>query len=328
MDTPIDQKQPIFMRWYEEYRERRYLAEATDEEVMRRARDLISNLTTLEQNGKIGCLDPESQSGFFLWRLFSHLLEESRLRAGSYQALFKKYGLQEALLVKSTSPNPPASEAVLRVSQEHTQLRRIFKFGRRERMHALLDHGEVRIAPASMYNDASLASAIADDELSYDLATAVFNDDLLSLHPFQNRLIDVFGEPKSAPHRIAMRTNYYVWCTSFGLKLRLFNDFDADSVLVIRDAGEFSRRLIQAVRNPLHGWRFAPCAVHYFDPYHPSAETRNVFACKHFRYMYQEEFRYVFLPSSPQTILEPLYLTLGPLGDIAEVLDRDEAERD
>lgn len=326
MDTPIDQRQPIFMRWYEEYRERRYLSDASDEAVLQRARDLMSNIFTLEQNGKIGCVQPQSQSGFFLWRLFSHLLEESRLRTGSLQGLFVKHGLRDALAPKPTSPNPPASKAVLRISQEQTKLRRLFKFGNRKWMRALLDHGQIRVAPASIYNDSSLGPAIADDELSYDLATAAFNDDILSLHPFQTRLIDVFGEPKPAPRRLAMETNYYVWCASFGLRLRLFDDFEADSVLVIHDAGEFSRRLIQAIRNPLHGWRFTPCAVHYFDPYHPSAETRNVFACKHFKYLYQEEFRYVFLPPSPATKLEPLNLTLGPLSDIAEVLNRDQVD--
>lgn len=310
------------MRWYEEYRERRYLADVPDEAVMQRAREIISNISTLELNGKIGCVDPQSQSGFFLWRLFSHLLEESRLRTGTYQGLFIRYGLHETLLPKPTSPDLPASEAVLRVSQEQTKLRRLFKFGRKKWMRALLDQGAIRVAPASMYSDPSLGPAIADDELSYDLATAAFDDDILSLHPFQTRLVDVFGEPKVAHHRLSMKTNYYVWCASFGLRLRLFEDFDADSVLVIHDVGEFSRRLIQAIRNPLDGWRFTPCAVHYFDPYHPSKQTRNVFACKHFKYLYQEEFRYVFLPSTPATKLEPIALSLGPLNDIAEVLDR------
>ena len=312
------------MRWYEEYRERRYLADVPDKEVMQRARELISNISTLDQNGKIGCVHPKSQYGFFLWRLFSHLLEESRLRTGSYQGLFIRHGLRETLMPRPTSPNRPASEAVLKISQEQTKLRRLFKFGKKKWMGALLDSGEIRIAPASMYNDTSLGPAIADDELSYDLATAAFDEDILSLHPFQTRLVDVFGEPKPTQHRLTMETNYYVWCASFGLNLRLFDDFDADSVLVIHDAGEFSKRLIQAIRNPLHGWRFTPCAVHYFDPYHPSKETRNVFACKHFKYLYQEEFRYVFLPPAPVVKLDPILLTLGPLNDIAEVMTRRE----
>lgn len=314
------------MRWYEEYRERRYLADTPDEVVLQRARDLMSNIFTLEPNGKIGCVSAESRSGLFLWRLFSHFLEESRLRTGSYNGLFIMHGMGDNLAPRPTSPNLPASEAVLRVSQEKTKLRRLFKLGDRKWMRALLDHGEIRVAPASMYNDPSLGPAIADDELSYDLATAAFNDDILSLNPFETRLIDAFGEHKAAPRRLAMETNYYVWCASFKLSLRLFDDFNANAVLVIHDPGEFSKRLIQAIRNPLHGWRFTPCAVSYFDPYHPSEKTKTVFACKHFKYLYQEEFRYVFLPRSPETKLGPLTLTLGPLGDIAEVLDREDVQ--
>ena len=320
MSMPINRNQALFMRWYEEYRERRYLADAPDDAVMQRARELISNICTLEQNGKIGCVQAGEQSGFFLMRLFSHLLEESRLRTGHHQGLFIRHGLRDVSIPRSTSPEPPASEAVLRISREQTGHRKLLKFGQRKWMHALLNHGRIRIAPASMYQDPSLGPAIADDELSYDLATTAFDADILSLDPFQTRLADAFGEPATAPRRLTMETNYYVWCASLALRPRLFGDFnDADTVLVLHDVAEFTRRLIQAIRDPLDGWQFTPCAVHYFDPYHPSQQTRNVFACKHFKYLYQEEFRYVFLPSSPVTKLEPLSLELGSLADIAEV---------
>lgn len=323
MSTPINRNQALFKRWYEEYRERRYLADTLGEAVVQRARELISNICTLEHNGKIGATDPGGQSGFFLWRLFSHVLEESRLRTGDYQGLFIRHGLRDAAIPRSTSPDPPASEAVLRISREQTGHRRLFKFGQKNWMHALLHEGQIRIAPASMYQDPSLGPAIADDELSYDLATAAFDADILSLDPFDTRLVDAFGEPAPAPRRLTMETNYYVWCASLALRPRLFGDFNnADTVLVIHDAPEFTKRLIQAIRDPLHGWQFTPCAVHYFDPYHPSQQTRNVFACKHFKYLYQEEFRYVFLPPSPMTRLEPISLELGSLRDIAEALDR------
>ncbi|MCE7031179.1 hypothetical protein LY625_00810 [Lysobacter sp. GX 14042] len=160
--------------------------------------------------------------------------------------------------------------------------------------------------------------AIADDELSYDLATTAFDADTLSLDPLQTRLADAFGEPAPAPRRLTMETNDYARCAGHALRPRLFGDFnDADTVLVIHDATEFTRRPIQAIRDPRHGWQITPGTVHDFDPYHPSQQARHVFACKHFKYLYQEEFRYVFLPPSPVTRLEPLSLELGSLGDIS-----------
>ncbi|WP_295930954.1 hypothetical protein [uncultured Xanthomonas sp.] len=324
MNSPINIKQSLYMRWYEEYRERPYLRDISDEVVVQRARDLISNILTLEPNGKIGCVQGDAQAGNFLWRLFSHLLEESRLRTGSHQGLFIKHGLKDTLAPKPTAPNGPASDAILRLLKNKPKERYLFKFGESKWMQALLERGELRIAPASLYNDDSLGAAIADDELSYDLATSAFEDDLLSLNPFKTRLVDTFGPPELKPQKITMETNYYVWCASFGLNLRLFDDFNADSVLVIRNAGEFSRRILKALQPHLHGWRFAPCAVHYFDPYHPSKKTQSVFTCKHFKYLYQEEFRYVFLPTSPTKSLTPIFLKLGPLNDIAELMFRND----
>lgn len=322
MQQPINQKQPLFMRWYEEYRERRYLVDAPDEEVIQRALDLMTNALSLTPNGKIGMEVLETPQAAFVMRLYSHALEECRLRTGDYLGLFKKYGVRKFGAPRATAPDLPASADIIRISGEKTKLRRLFKFGKRKWMHEMLNHGTLRVSPASAYDDPSLAPAIADNELAYDLVTEAFDDDIMFLHPYQTRLADVFGSPRSARHRLTLTTNYYVWCASFGLRLRMFDDFDAESVLVIRDAGEFTRRLVSAIRNPLHGWTLTPCAVHYFDPYHPSRETRNVFACKHFKYLYQEEFRYVLMPPAPVSSLEPLTIQLGPLGDIAEVHDR------
>ncbi|MCC8598223.1 hypothetical protein [Xanthomonas vesicatoria] len=323
MNPLINIKQSLYMRWYEEYRERRYLHGVPDDIVAQRARDLISNILTLEPNGKIGCVQGDAQTGNFLWRLFSHILEESRLRTGSHQGIFIRCGLKDTPTPKPTTPNSPASAAILRLQKNKPKERYLYKFGESKWMQALLERGEIRIAPASLYNDDSLGAAIADDELSYDLETSAFEDDILSLNPFKTRLIDTFGPPASKPQKVVMETNYYVWCASFGLNLRLFDDFNADSVLVIRNVGEFSRRLLKALQPHLHSWRFAPCAVHYFDPYHPSRKTQSVFTCKHFKYLYQEELRYVFLPPTPTKNLTPLFLKLGPLNDIAELIYRN-----
>lgn len=310
------------MRWYEEYRERRYLQHASDSDIMQRAKDLISNITTLTKDGKLGALQIDSQESAFIWRLMSHVFEECRLRTGEYHGLFKKYGIRDFNAPKPTTPNAPVSAEIIRINEESTKLRRLFKLGKRKHIHDMLDSGTIRVAPASCYDDPSLGLAISDNELAYDLSANTFDTDIMSLDPYQVRLSDVFGDISVVRSHIASPTNYYVWCTSFRLHLRLFDDFDADSVLVIHDAGEFSRRFIQAIRNPLHGWKFTPCGIHYFDPYHPSKETRNVFACKHFKYLYQNEFRYVFLPPEPATKLKSFFVEIGPLHDIAEAIDR------
>lgn len=52
----------------------------------------------------------------------------------------------------------------------------------------------------------------------------------------------------------------------------------------------------------------------------------SFFSYKHFKYLYQEEIRYTFLPPHPIQKLDPLFLKLGSLADIAEILNRKELE--
>lgn len=318
-------RQSLYLRYYEEYRERRYLADASDEEVMQRARDLMQNIATLGADGKIGATPVDERDGFFLWRLVSHVFEESRLRTGDYRGLFAKYGLGDVHIPKPTYPASPASPQVLKLAADTADQKCIFKFGTQARLQDLLENGRLRVAPASLYNDVSLGHAIQDDELSYDLASPTFEADIKSLDPFKVRLSETFGPLQATRLRATSTTNYYVWCMTCRLDVRLFDDFGADAVLIIREPGIFAEKFLMAIREQLSGWIFAPCAVNYFDPFHPTTDAKSVFRSKHFKYMYQRELRFVFLPPSPILVLEPIFLELGPLSSIASLVNRQDA---
>lgn len=321
MPTDI-QRQPLFLRCYEEYRERRYLIDATDHEIVERAKQLIQNLTTLTDEGKIGMIQVDERDGFFLLRLFSHVLEECRLRTGDPRGLFVRCGMRDTAAPKPTAPAKPASADVLKCATESLGCNWLFKFGNLRWMQALLTHGSLRVAPASLYNDTSLAQAIYDDELSYDLASSVFKTDIKGLDPFKIRLSESFGAVNKTRTTTRSLTNYYVWCATHHLDVRLFDDFGADAVLAVKNPEIFTRRFIAAISKQLPGWSVDFCQVNYFDPYHPTHDTESVYRSKHFKYMYQQELRYVFLPPSPIQSLTPLQLELGPLDDIAFVLTR------
>ena len=323
MSTPINRNQAVLMRWYEEYLERRYLADTPGEAVVQRARELISNICTLEPNGRIGAAYPRAQSGSFLWRLFSHVLEESRPRTGDYQGLFIRHGLRDAAIPRATSPDPPASEAVLRISRERTGHRRLFKLGQKKWMHALLDHGRICIAPASMYQDPSLGPAIADDELSYDLATAAFDADILSPRSFPARLPTRSASPRLRPAGSA-------WRRTTTPSVRALHSGPGCSATSTTRTPSWS--YMTRLSSP--GGRYRPsatrCMAGRSRPARFMTSTRTTrrsrpgtsslastsSTCN------QEEFRYVFLPPSPVTRLEPISLDLGSLRDIAEAPDR------
>src|SRR5436853_1516637 len=98
-------------------------------------------------------------------------------------------------------------------------------------------------------------------------------------------------------------------------------------IAAISDPAEFSSRPPTAiaqhnVRNP--GYRIRAqydSPVIYFDPFALVApETAGeVHFCKHFRFAYQTEFRFVLTPAKGHD-LQHFFVELGPLQDIAELV--------
>jgi hypothetical protein len=60
--------------------------------------------------------------------------------------------------------------------------------------------------------------------------------------------------------------------------------------------------------------------VTYIDPLLPSVTMPDVPMSKHFRYTYQHEYRFVWLPTEAKGQLSYVDLELGPLKDIAELV--------
>lgn len=324
MPEPIDSHLSLGARLYEEYRERRYLKDVSDEEILQRARDLIQNLATLTPAGKLGVTSPKGgRSNLMMWRLFTHILEESQIRTGDPRGLFMKYGMKDWTGPKATFPYSPVSPAVLHAIPESAGNAWLYKFGKRIHIRDLHQRGHLLLRPAMFYDDVSLGPAIADDELSYELASDIFQDDLIHLDPFQRRLSDVFGGVDLKRHRLTSPTSYYIYCMTYVLDIRLFEDFRSDTVLIIKDPALFALRFLNAFGKHLSEWFFDVCMVNYFDPYHPNQHVKTVFRSKHFRYQYQKEIRFAFLPPKPERTLESIELDLGSLTDIATVIERD-----
>jgi len=60
--------------------------------------------------------------------------------------------------------------------------------------------------------------------------------------------------------------------------------------------------------------------ANYVDPLLPRSADVFVPLCKHFRYSYQEEYRFCWLPSPPVQKLSYVDIRLGSLADIAELV--------
>ncbi len=100
---------------------------------------------------------------------------------------------------------------------------------------------------------------------------------------------------------------------------RLFDDFEADACLLVRDLNNFGLRLLRAFAALAGMTKCAHGSVHYEDPLHPVGPHHLVEMTKHFRYEYQREWRMVWRAEEPlPKTAAPLFVEIGPLTDGCE----------
>jgi hypothetical protein len=116
-------------------------------------------------------------------------------------------------------------------------------------------------------------------------------------------------------------SDYYVSCLTKQLDLRLFDDFGADCAVIVHKPTDFAERVFSAAKRALPSWVGGFGDVTYVDPYRPPKEDVEIFRCKDFRFWYQKEVRFAWLPPRPQEgKLDHLYLDLGDISDICQLV--------
>ena len=299
--------------WRLQYRQRRYLKQANEDALSQRLKDVIANLTTLTPDGKIGVL-PTDSDGVPWMTLFTHLHEEYLLRG---QQLPPRAGLH---IPTPTAPGEPPPSAALNGMLLPRPRQALVKLGKRAYMQDLFERGRIRLVPASSYSDPSLNHAIRDDELKLD-----------RVMPGSETTITFWDEETSMPQRVkpigdvtstvSLATDYYVYCMTHNLSYRLFDDFEADACVIIRDPKAFYSRFQGAVQAKLSGWLDWNRPVQYIDPYLHNERDVNLIFSKHFRHWYQQEYRFAWIPENGgRNDLEPIEFELGSLKEISELV--------
>lgn len=194
----------------------------------------------------------------------------------------------------------------------------LVKYGEPQFLRDVASEGRIRVSFASSYKDPSLNRAIRDDEL-----VAVIDFDPLPLGR-QSQGPAPLHQPSTASLervRKQFNTNHYVYCLSRRWATRPLWDFDADAALVIRVAAQFITRLHDAVGAHCPGWAVRFADVENYNPLQVNPNEVDLVTWKHFWFAYQREVRVTWVPPNARRQLAPLDVTVGPLDDIAELVE-------
>jgi hypothetical protein len=295
--------------WIQEYDASRYLRKLSDDQLKRRYDALAGDLWSTDAVGNI-TPPREPQHREQLLKLLVHVLREQGDRAGDPSISFDEGKVRGAA---SASYQPPKLTTPFVGSPSG-----FAKFGKRVHIRRAFDEGVLRVAPASGFNDPSLNAAQRDDELQHWTVTP--NEQLMMRvigRDNNGNEVEIPVEKRELFRGMTV-SDFYVWCCGYGYDCRLFHEFEADAVIVIRDMDAFRSRFSVAMQKALPGWTSKDGPLSYYDPYTIRREQLTPIFSKNIRYLHQNEYRFAWSAPDGAKAAGPLFPVLGPLADIAE----------
>lgn len=314
-------------QWREMYRRRPYLQNCHVSQLADRLEHCVVNGVDFTPEKKIGLLPPDNGGMVWMERM-AHLMAEVESRKMRMEELFDPFRMGPlAYFHDSNDPSRwiPRNESLFKL---HRRGGVFCKFGDRKWIDKLVNHGDLRLTPASRYNAPTLGSARYDDELTIKTDLTPFDYDL-GLIP--DVVMARFPEREWRTVRLAKPSDHYLYCFTTGFNTRFFFDFQttsgpADACAIISNQNEFTSRLLKAVQTGLPGWDVWLDFAKYVDPFTAfaalSVDERMFYSFKEIRFMYQREHRLIAVPPpNSKLALDYFPVNIGPLNDIAEIVE-------
>jgi hypothetical protein len=303
--------------WRLQYRANRYARHLSQLELNARIRDIFLNQLRVGVDGKVALISITEETSHWpvIW---THVLEEMRLRHGPFPAGFSKDVLHSEPLpdfASELAAKAANAMAKLRVDGEPV----LIKFGNRIHMEALFAHGRLRIQPASFFRRQEHLGAVRDDELRIQWSLALSREDMV--HLVRNpQDVPADAPDQRAEVKFHAPSDYWLYCVSAAVEPRLFVDFGAEACVVIHNRDSFSERLRRAASEVLPSSKLMEGAALYVDPLRPNTSKVFVPLAKHFRYAYQKEYRFAWLPRRGLGDLVHVDLAIGAIDDVARLV--------
>ncbi|MBN1638549.1 MAG: hypothetical protein JW866_06270 [Ignavibacteriales bacterium] len=312
--------EPWYIKEALNYRKNRYMDHLSKDDLFIRAKDILINCIEINKDGKISA-DLSDDYGQFFWVRWTHIIEEYKLRYGSFRPMFDGQN-SEGLNIPKNFPLINRANAKINNVKKNSNPT-LYKYGDLKYLKQYLKNGNIRISPASSYKDPSLNHAMNDDELNF----------ISQNHPSKLKMevFDKFGNSKGFAKPIEGKltftstTDYYVFCVSTVLSPRLFVDFNnANGCLIIKNTTIFLKKLLEDFLDNNKNYFGEIGEVKYVDPIFANYKEYDQFYSKHFRYAYQRELRICFIPDKDIKQLEKKELQLGNLEDCCELIEIEE----
>jgi hypothetical protein len=292
--------------WIQEYRNYRYLEHLSDIDLEDRLKHMIENLLILTPSGKIGLGDLNQYPWNIFIRKFAHTKTEFNIRNSSPHHDF---------LNSSSIPRPDAynSKQFKNISEiVNGSNPELIKFGKYE----FLSDYSLKISLAKSFDDPSLNLAQMDDEMKLVFKVGPTE---VSAKDSKGNVLELIGP---AEIKLNLEREYYVFCCSHSFDIRMFDNFEADSCLLIYDYKRFISDIVSKLREKIEIKDSGCDYVTYIDPVQPDIKTDEIEIefCKNLKYQYQNEFRYVFIPEDGQDLPNDIIINLWEASEYTKVV--------
>jgi predicted protein tyrosine phosphatase len=310
-----DGKLALHELWRLAYYKQPYLLLQSDEVILERFRDVFMNGLDLNHKGQI-MPTPMLANENRLGRLFTEIIEET-----NWRCILTKDSMSEGLEQLNTyfSNGTPAG---VKMFEGRTDVKGdwLVKFSKKQFIEDAFNHGRLRISPASEYAKGSHLRAVKDLETARTYKLRAFAEAMRgeTSVKFQEHTLPI---KRGVVDLEVVMDDYFLFSTCMEISRRMPTDFEADAALIIKDKQAFIARLRKALLRQYSHWEFLEGDVYYYDPFNDIPKDRNQELWKHISYSYQQEHRCVLRRKHQENIkLDPFFVELGPLDDIAEIV--------
>ncbi|NVK18013.1 MAG: hypothetical protein HWE30_04895 [Methylocystaceae bacterium] len=285
--------------WEMEYCSYRLLGRMTEQQLLARYHGIVRNMPsyTAPERDIVPIISYQSS---WYWYRKEHLTRlEFALRG------FSQPELQNIVPLDQNSEVVPNGTTVL------------YRYGKREYMQQMVEEGRIRFSPAEAYEGDDNNDARRDDERRKHSFTP---GEYLTITSEDGRPIPILCDMQ----RTVTGAEYSLVCFSSVWDERLFDEFKADTCVIIHAPEEFLKRIGDAGMSVYPGWYYHHNPVQYFDPYEQRKnEYFDASMSKDFSYAYQNEYRTLWSRLHAGPVDGYQFVDIGPAHDIMRMYDRD-----